>query len=305
MKITDKGFIPRNPEANNEFLAGDVRASEHALLSTMHTLFLREHNKIANELHEMVSTWSDDQLFWKAKQIVVAKYQRVLYEEALPALFGEEAFNTYLVNSNSATRGTGLGITSEFSNAAFRYGHSMVTNNIGKFPLTKLFFNASFVEETGLETLITETQKTVAQKVDLKIVDGLHNILFGNFGEDLVTRNLYTGRNFQVGTYQVLSNCYGFPATTNTVENADPLRGLLSEPVMEGSSLTRGIATIVGEQLHRTFNNDPNMYFHIESEIGSHFYNQIKTTTLRDIVVRNTDLTENDLPSNMFFVSSK
>lgn len=300
LKITEAGFLFRDPQNPTHFLAGDIRSSEHAILSTIHTLFVREHNKIAGELHELMPTWNDDQLFWKAKQINVAKYQRIFYEEALPAIFGHTAFQNYLVNPSSLISGTGLMISTEFSNAAFRYGHSMVPNNVGKFPLKKLFFNASFVEENGIESFILEAQKTPSQKVDIKVVDGLRNILFGDFGHDLVTRNLYNGRNLQLGTYQMIADAYGFPAVTNAT---DAFMGLLSEPIMPGSSLPRGIATIVGEQFHRTFNNDPNFYLHIKEEIGAHFYEHVSSTTFKDIVLRNTHLTEADLPENMFFVS--
>jgi len=304
MKVNSKGFLPRNPENPNEFLAGDKRSTEHALLALMHTLFVREHNRIAKEMHEMMPTWSDDQLYWKALQVNVAQYQRILYEEVLPALFGEQAYKKYVVGASSKVLGAGMTVASEFSNTAFRFGHSMVANNVGRFPLKDLFFNADFLENTGLETLILEAQKTPSQQVDTKVVNGLRNILFGNFGEDLVTRNLFRARELEVSTYQQLADCYGFPSDP-LPENTDGLVGLLSEPLMEGSSLPRGLATIVGEQLQRSFSQDPHFYKSSKAQIGSHFYKQVESTTFRDIVVRNTALTEQQLPANMFFMTAK
>jgi len=303
MRMTPNGFLPRNPNSTNEVFAGDIRASEHAMLTTMHTLWVREHNRVAREIRDLVPVWSDNDIYWKARQIVVATYQHILYNEALPALFGNEAFNKYLGNSSfSSVHGDGLRISSEFSNAAFRYGHSMISNNIGKYPLKDLFFDADFVENEGLESLILEAQKTRSQAVDLHIVDGLRNILFGNFGEDLMTRNLYKARQLHIATYQTLAQCYGFPPV-DIVADADPIRGLLSEPVMPGSSLPLGIAIIVGEQLGRTFRNDPNFYLNSAQSIGSLYFKKIKSSTLRDVVVRNTEIRLSQLPANMFFVS--
>ena len=41
------------------FLAGEVRNSEEAGLSAMHTLFLREHNRIAAEIKHHNPQWTD------------------------------------------------------------------------------------------------------------------------------------------------------------------------------------------------------------------------------------------------------
>ena len=133
-----------------------------------------------------------------------------------------------------------------FAGAAYRFGHSMVGNSVGHIPLLDLFFNAQDLQTNGISFYIDLAAKTPAQKVDVKVVDGLRNIMFGS--EDLVTRNLFRGRDMGLPTYREIANCYGFPAT-NSFE--DPLLGLLSEPLVEGSSLPRGIAVIVAEQFNR------------------------------------------------------
>ena len=63
------------------YLLGDVRVNENPNLAIMHTLFVREHNRIAKELKDLNSQWSDEILFQETKRIVNAQYQYITYNE--------------------------------------------------------------------------------------------------------------------------------------------------------------------------------------------------------------------------------
>ena len=70
---------------------GDVRANEQHLLIALHTVFLREHNRIATELHRLNPSWDDERLFQEAKRILNAQYQHITYKEWLPIIVGTVA----------------------------------------------------------------------------------------------------------------------------------------------------------------------------------------------------------------------
>ena len=51
-----------------EFMAGEVRALEMPGTAAIHTIFLREHNRIASALSAMEPKWSDEELYQMARR---------------------------------------------------------------------------------------------------------------------------------------------------------------------------------------------------------------------------------------------
>ncbi len=86
-------------------------------------LFVREHNYWVAQLHAEDPTLTGDQLYDMARAITTAEYQNIIYSEFLPSLLGPDAMTHYQgYNPNVSPQ-----IFEEFSTAAYRFGHSIVS----------------------------------------------------------------------------------------------------------------------------------------------------------------------------------
>ncbi|KAL3112582.1 hypothetical protein niasHT_018593 [Heterodera trifolii] len=73
------------------FVTGDTRVNMFIGLSSLYTIFVREHNRIARELQSLNRAWSGDRLFQETRKIVGAEIQAVSYNEFVPLMLGQSA----------------------------------------------------------------------------------------------------------------------------------------------------------------------------------------------------------------------
>jgi peroxidase len=63
-------------------------------LTSLHTLWLREHNRIATVLAVNNPTLNDTMLFMETRRIVVAAFQHIVYKEFLAAILQPFYYNS-------------------------------------------------------------------------------------------------------------------------------------------------------------------------------------------------------------------
>ena len=68
-------FLRRDPRESNIgcFAAGDARANEQLGLLALHTVWLREHNRVAAALRRLNPRWDGDRIFHEARKVVGAQ----------------------------------------------------------------------------------------------------------------------------------------------------------------------------------------------------------------------------------------
>ncbi|HEX5106704.1 MAG TPA: peroxidase family protein, partial [Pirellulaceae bacterium] len=315
------------------FLAGDIRANEQVGLTAMHTLFVREHNRLAARIAQVFPHANDEQVYQLARKIVGAELQIVTYNEFLPALLGPYAPS--LSQYAGWDPEVNPSITNEFSTALFRVGHTMLSPNLrladgkgaaGALPLRGAFFNPDILADNpqNVDYLLAGFTQQQAQEIDNFLVDDVRNFLFGPPGAgglDLASLNIQRGRDHGLPTYNGLRMAYGLePAkefgdiSSNAVvadalaavykspSDVDSWVGALAEDHLPGASVGPLVAAGLVDQFTRLRDGDP--FFHLNDLDLTH--SRIRTIVdLRDLrlcqVIRwNTAI--NKLPSNVFFV---
>lgn len=76
-------------------MTGEIRVNEQLVLTCMHTLMAREHNRIAKTLIQINPHWDDETLYQEARRIVIAEIQHITYNEFLPILLGKDVMEKF------------------------------------------------------------------------------------------------------------------------------------------------------------------------------------------------------------------
>lgn len=330
LKESESGFLPYNKDGlDNEdpfrgdparlFLAGDRRANENLALTSLQTVFLREHNRLVGELAQKYPAAGDEELYQAARKIVGAQVQKITYDEFLPSLLGEDALPPY----QGYKPETDASIENLFASAAFRMGHSQVGRAIrrieengdetehGHLCLRSGFHQSPrLVTEGGVEPVLRGLSEYLQESTDTAVVDELRNFLFGAPGKgglDLAAVNIQRGRDHGLPSYNAVREAYGMPPVESFSEltdnesvvkalesvypspdKLDPWVGFLAEKHAEGASVGPTLQRVLVDQFSRL--RDGDRFFYKNDPDLATLAPEIEGTRLVDIIKRNTTI---------------
>ena len=305
------------------FLAGDIRANEQPGLTSMHTLFLREHNRLAGEIAaaeysgmDLSDPTIDEEIYQKAREIVGAYMQVITYYEFLPALMGPnnlDSYSGYKVDVNAA-------VANIFSGAMYRIGHTMLPNELLRLDnngnpvlapigLGDAFFDPTLVTSIDIDPFLKGLSANPIQEIDNKIVDGVRNMLFDPPAQfDLAAINIQRGRDHGLPDLNQVREDFGlkryrsfreinpdfdvwlklYRAYGGDINNIDPWLGGISEKHITGGSIGETMQAVLVDQFTRSRDGDR---FYFEHNFSGQQLTDILNTRLSDIILRNTNLT--------------
>lgn len=307
------------PPTNDAFVGGDVRINENIALTSMHTVWIKEHNHQVDRLRDDHPDWSENELFEGAKIIVEAEYQNVVFNEYLPLLVGAENIPAY--GGYDAT--IDPSIAHEFATAAYRLGHSQLGSELnranedgsaagtGTLNLFEAFFQPTkLAEDGGVSSLVRGLAANTGQEVDANIIDDVRNLLFGpgDSGRDLAVLNILRGRDHGIPTLNNMRADLGLDVYTDftqltsdpvlaaqlaqsytSIDTVDLWVGGLTEDKVTGSQLGSTFQAIVLDQFLRLRDGD-RFYFEERLKDFPELLAEIKDTNYSEIIVRNTDI---------------
>ncbi|MFK7840314.1 MAG: peroxidase family protein [Bdellovibrionales bacterium] len=302
----------------SEFLAGDVRANENIGLTSMHTIFVREHNRLVDLLSEQTPEMTDEQLYQTAKMIVEGEMQKITFDEFLTKLLGEDAITDYEMYDSTIDPT----MATEFSTAAFRVGHTMLSSDIfrmtengnesefGHLTLRDAFFRPDIImTQGGIDEALRGLASSGSQEIDSHVIDDVRNFLFGPPGAggfDLVSLNIQRGRDHGIADFNTVREAYGldpiknFFALTNDVDLAQRLTnlygdisnldlwvgGLIEAPFQDGL-VGETFHIMILEQFTRLRDGDRFWY---ENRLEDDLLDIVENSSLSDIIARNSDI---------------
>lgn len=337
LKTSDGNLLPFNvdgfPNAGGNspalFLAGDVRANEQAGLAAMHTLFVREHNRLAKIIAAKHSNFSGDRIYQRARRIVGAQMQAITFNEYLPALLGRRALAPY----QGYKPDVDASITNIFSTGLYRYGHSALSPTLlrlnkqgkeiqhGNLRLRDAFFAPyRITDEGGIEPLLRGLANQACEEIDVYLVDDVRNFLFGEPGSggfDLATLNIQRGRDHGLPSYNETLAGFGLqPARTfaditsnseiqshlasaySSVYDVDVWVGALAEDHIPGTMVGELLFVAIKEQFEALRDGDRFWY---ERVLSPQELRVVKRSTLANIIRRNTRISK-EIRNNVFRV---
>ena len=172
-----------NTDPRSLFVAGDVRGSENPALASLHTVLLREHNRLAEAVATENPNLTGEEIYQQARSMVSAIMQKITYDEYLPSVLG-----THLSTYTGYDSNVNPMVSTLFNTTAFRIGHSQSTaeviaideeGNTTELSTPMTFFNTTPIVNDGIDSILRGIAQQPAQKVDPFVIDELRNFLFG------------------------------------------------------------------------------------------------------------------------------
>jgi peroxidase len=318
------------PIVNGVFVCGDPRVMENPELTALTALFMREHNFWVATLKSQHPNWSGDQLYQMAKAITTAEYQNIVYTEYLPLLLG-----SVLGPYRGYDPGVNAQVTQEFSTAAFRMGHSEVSdtqegldnsgNAVFTESLAQSFFNTPAIDvSNGINPILRSLGVDFSQATDVYVVAALRNLLFaglvgGGIDEmDLIAIDIQRERDVGIATlnqtrralsmksYASFADLTPDPVLQSnlksvygSIDQVDLFIGGLAETHAQGALVGPTFQAIIADQFQALRAGD--RFFWQNVGFNQATASWIANTTLSSVMLRNTDTTS--LQANVFIES--
>ena len=302
---------------NIQFGVADNRNLENIGLSSIHLLFLREHNRLADAIQERNPDWTDEDIYQRARKLVIAQIQVITYSEYLPSigiiLPDYVGYNSSI--NPQVSNEYFLLVAPSFSNQRndgwLLLNDSRVGISGSPLELEQGYWNMDPILDDGIAPLIRGASYESQRENDLAMVPNLRNLLSGKSSwpgwMDICAMDIQRGRDRGLTDYNSLRDDLGLNRHSNwsnmtndeninsklsevfsDINHLDAIIGVLSEPRHDNS--------IFGETQHLlafnqyTMLRDADRYWYANDPELEPLLSELNDTRLSDIILRNTEI---------------
>ncbi|VEN48807.1 unnamed protein product [Callosobruchus maculatus] len=307
------------------FTSGDPRVNFEPLLTAMHTLWFREHNRVADRLATLNKDWDDEVIFQEARRIVIAEMQHITYNEWMNKVLAPRYVRTInrLSDYNPQTNPS---VSNSFATAVMSSLKSLYSGkiwlvkegrleNASVLNLHEHYNKPEVIRKPGvLDEILRGLTTQNSQKLDFAFSDDVVNKMYsdGNYGYDALSLDIVRGRDHGLPGYNQFRTLCGYPLANSfedfsdvmSQENIAALQKIYSDPadvdlIIGGLAETSEPSSVFGptfsciaaDQLLRTRRGD--RYFYSNpwqpKPFTSEQLKEIKKITLARIICDNAD----------------
>uniref|UniRef100_A0A4W6GA16 Eosinophil peroxidase n=1 Tax=Lates calcarifer TaxID=8187 RepID=A0A4W6GA16_LATCA len=221
------------------FLAGDGRSNENIGLTSLHTLLLREHNRLARALAKLNPHWDGERLYQEARKIMGGYFQVLTFRDYLLHIVGPDFIAKQLSTYPGYDDEVDPSISNVFATAAYRFAHLMVQPFMFRLdenykehrdypsPLLHRAFFAPWrvIFEGGLDPIVRGLvgRQAKLNTQDHMMTEELRDRLFkfsADLALDLAALNLQRGRDHGLPGYNKWRKFCGLSQPKNLAELA-------------------------------------------------------------------------------------
>ena len=312
-----------------QFFIGDSRNLDNIGLTTLQLLFIREHNRLATGLEDRNPSWSDDQLFERARKLVQAEIQAITYNEYLPSIgLDLNAYSGYNSSlnpevSNEFTLLVAFASGSQMADGWQQLNETGVEIESGNLELRQGFWTQQALATAGgIEPTIRGAASMSQRQMDLAINPSLRSMMsgaaWGGWMDDCAM-DIQRGRDRGLSDYNSIRSELGLSQISTwseltsdvniqqalasvyqDVNHLDAYIGVLAEPRMNGSIYGETQHLLAVNQFSRIRDAD-RIWYQNDAELES-LKVELDSIRLSDIILRNTQI--ESIQCDVFFAEN-